>query len=289
MSFLKLFTEKYIKSDDKEWELAMWGYFPLADWVLREFEKDVPIAFRTSSIKALKDLEKHQGRKKQFPTFTKGSKGIANGAILKTEILVQLSGKTVLESPLDISTIVDRNGKRWLSTNSFEVLRNKFAIPMLNKIDEYIKMDIVSLKSSKNPFLRGEARAKIIRKFSNKEKKDFIGWYYKTSKSLITKSLIKDLIDAANDVYSGDYYNDEILIHDYKIEKIFVVEDKFKRDYEVLLMKIRDGMEPQSKLISWNDFLKKQLKNVNYCGIISKKDIETIDVSKNKYPKCKDL
>ena len=299
ISFKRFLQEKYIHSTSKEWEMMIYGYFPLSDWLYKEMEREIPITFRTSYVKGLKSLYKYQGQKKQIPVFTKGSEGIARGAIMRTEVLVQLSGKSALEFPLDAGTSVDRNGKRWITPNTYELVRNYFSIPILNRIDDYLR-DYFGLEKVQNPFLNIDERIEAMESMSGSEKQKFISWYYKEAKDLITKDFIKALSEDIGKGYAGDFGNDEILLHDYKIEKIWAVEEYlydtyliyggFRNEYNESGYDDPIDFVQKEKKKEFNKWFKGYLKDYpKMCkNTINRGDIEKIDVSKNKYPKvCK--
>ena len=312
MISFKAFNEKYVQSSHKEWLMMTNGYFPLSDWLYKEMETDIPIAFRTSNIHGLKSLYKYQGQKKQIPVFTHGSEGVARGAVMVAECLVQLSGKSAIEFSLDAGTILDRNGKRWISPNSYTSIRNNFSIPMLNKLDKHIEMDKQYIKDNPNPFVRNDTRTDYMEAISPKGRQKIITWYYKEAKKLITKKLMKDIIEDIGKGYVGDFGNNEILLHDYQIEQVWLLEryakNKFKKAYtkDMLIRDTlsdpdltddekRDRITPSKieklydeKAEEFAQTIKLPVPVKRCTSLVTIDDIKNIDVKKGKYPKdCK--
>jgi len=295
ISFKRFLQEKYVDSRYSEWDLMAQGYIPINDWLFRDKEKYIPKTFRTSSIEGLKTLVKFQHQKKQIPTFTKGSYGVSRGAVMIAECLVELSGKSALELPLDAHTVFDRDGKRWLNPIYFPKIKDQWEITIGNEINSYFKIPSEDRMTLREIYIK-------VASLSKNGKRDFISWYYK----LMKKMPLNDYLERAKEHLSSrdtEFKNDEIVLHDYDIKKIWFYEipiyDKF--------LKENDDMNDayfDSKYDYSNDFVKKEKKkefdvwfkklkskfpkNIKVCdAFIIPNVVEKIDVSKGKYPKCK--
>jgi hypothetical protein len=295
--FLSDLGEKYV-NNKKEHGFMAAGYMPLNDWMFRDQEQEIT-AFRTVNYKGLSNIVKHQHQKKQKPAFTKGSVGIANGAIMPANYLVELKGKTALHLPLDASTALDRNGKRWLRPNDIITVRNDFSIPMLNKIDsEFLKVK----RKDKNPFIANTQRLNEIDELSPKRKKEFIKWYYKEAKKMITPKLMEKIKEEIKEQYPGEYDNDEVLIHDYELINTWGVIDEytderlpeeFVKQNELEMKYLVASYESMTKFVyaeykkEYYDFRKEFIKKYKYCNDIERDFIAKIDISKNIVPKCR--
>jgi hypothetical protein len=300
--------EKYINSRLKEWEAAILGFVPLSTWILSDYEVDVPKAFRVASLGSLKSLFKYQHQKKQIPTFTVGSKGIAGGAIMIPEVLVELKGKTVLEFDKDATTRVDRNGNRWINVEHLLSSRNKFVLPILKEIDKYMKKHhseyYKDYNWEENPFINSYKNFEVFDKeLTGKDKNKFLKWYYKTAKKMMTDKIIHEIKKEILNKWDGsDFTNDEILLHDYEVTAWWFYEDK---DYDRFGMNIMDKdnlnkfMDSNTQtykeyvdnylfdeFIQWKSDLGKKYPGLctNY---VTKNDVVKINISVNKYPKCK--
>jgi len=302
-TFKNFLEEKYINSE-AEWNFMILGFVPLNDWIFRSNEINIEIdrAYRVESVDGMRILLKHQGRKKQFPTFTRGSSGLSKGAIVNAEVLLELSGYTFGNLGMDAGTSLDRNGKRWLDLNYFNNGANLFANKIIPKIQKKIgfKYDLDG---------GNEEYYEVLDKFvemSGKEKRDFVKWYYKEAKKLITPKLLKNIQDLLkNKDYNKNFDNDEILLHDIKVNKVWFIEeekDKLIKDEQLLkylydefvyeydeysdFIEFLENERPELLKNGINDFVKSLPKDVKFCGFIKRDFIKKIDVSKNKYPWC---
>jgi len=303
MISFKAFNEKYVQGR-KEWALMGLGALPITPWFLKELTMDVPVAFRVSNINSLRDMYKYQHQKKQLSTFTKGSMGLSGGAMMRTEVLVQLSGKTVFANLSDSRTELDRNGTKWLLPIFSKAIIKDFTIPMIKKMyTKYLPDEVKSLNNVDSEYMKYGAKMKdLLFDFNGKEKRDFIQWWYKEAKKLITPGFIKKV---QNVIRSKDttFDNDEILLHDYEIIHIWHIDeiimgtfiDQNNDYYDMYMDFVSDDIEAfihsDPRLESaFNKYLKKTRDIYpDICmNFISRKDIENIDVKKGKYPKtCK--
>ena len=235
---------KYTNSSsnaEKEWFYASSGAIPLTPSILKEFEQDVEEVYHTCSIDSLRRIIKQQGKRIELSTFTKGSYGIAHGALQTSEVLIVLKGKSSFDSPLDLGAGIDRNGHKWLGRYMGEdaFIETKFTQPMFDKIRDHFGM------------MPTDSIYDKVRNLSGKEKAAFVKWYYDKSKKILTKAFIKKLQKSAKTGKRGIFDNDEVLIHDFSIKNIYVIDDD-KMDYdtkrrEQLLKKLKI---PYSGLIS---------------------------------------
>ena len=300
-SFKQYLLEKSykIKTAPREWEYMLLGALPLNDWIFRKkgIEFDVPQAFRIDSTQGMKKFGK-QGKTAQLPVFTKGSTGIANGAKEPPHFLLELEGKSFAKFDLDARTVLDRNGKRWLLPSDHK--RNKYFIDISNKILKLVtkKLGIESYKAL-DDIARGDAIS-MFRKRSGKEKREFIRWYYSTAKKLMPKDFEKKVSQILDTEVNATYTNDELLLHEYKLKKVWLIEEAVETflDYEEGNFLYSEFMDDETgtfiKFLEKKGMLKK-LENrakehipsgVKYCGIIPRNEIPKIDVSKRKVPKC---
>ena len=182
--------------------------------ILQKFERNIK-AYHVTNFNGASTVMKLQGKRKDIPAFTKGSEGLMNGAKAKTEVLFILEGKTSFHASVDLHSILDRNGIRWLRpymSSVSDYFEDKFSTPMIKKIwKKYNINSDVNIES-------------YVSEFSGQEKREFIKWYLDESKKILTKSFIKGLEKAEKD-FGGDYSNDEVFVHDYKVLKAFFVID----------------------------------------------------------------
>jgi len=285
ISFKDFLNEKrYVKSGEKEWELILQGYVPLNDWLFRKkgmTEIKIDKVYRTESLRGIKNYGKG-GMKVQLPTFTKGSEGLADGALVSAMFLLELEGKTFGRFNLDAWTVLDRNGKRWIypDTDTTIKLQKRIAKKLGFPEDDFESYQMV----------------KTVDKMSGKEKKDFISWYYKMASKILPKDYIerinkkleqssKNLID--NDI-GNKFANDEILLHEYKLRKVWFIKEESK--LFSLQNESKDYIKKAGEkgLIGAIELYVKDNtpKGTKFCGFISKKDIIKIDLQKGRYPKC---
>ena len=307
MTFKDYLGEKYINSSLKEWEAAVLGFVPLSTWVLSDYEIDVPKTFRVASLESLKSLFKYQHQKKQIPTFTVGSKGLATGAIMIPDVLVELKGKTVLELDKDAGTRVDRGGNRWINAEYLLPVRNKFVIPLLKEIDKYMKKHHSEYYTegnwNANPFVNTNMNYKVFKnKLSGKDKNRFLIWYYKTAKKMMTKEVTHNIKKEIQNTWDGDEYtNDEILLHDYEVTAWWFYKEKDYERFGIDKMTKEDTLNYMAsdiesrklfidkhlfdRFIKWKSDLGKKYPGLctNY---VTKDDIIKINVKDKKYPKC---
>ncbi len=213
MSF-KTFLNEY-KTREKEHQLMVKGSMPLSPSIMKEWEIKIEETYHVTSVQGYKHLLKMEGQRKDISTFTKGSDGLAMGAREETQLLLKLKGYSSFSSEADLFSNVDRNGHRWLdplrSDNDF-IINNEFKVPMFKMIVELLKLND-----------RFEIEL-AVHKMTGKEKKEFIKWYFDTSKKLITKKLL-DKIKISIENKNSSYTNNEILLHNFKIIEVQIVAD----------------------------------------------------------------
>lgn len=213
--------EKYFNSTQgarKEWELAAQGDLPIPPQLMKEFERDIKEVYHACSINSLKRVIKNQNKKVQISAFSKGSSGIAQGAIQTSEVLIILKGKTVFGAGKDMGNVTDRNGYKWLGRYSGKNnwLEATFTFPMFEKMQEYFNVNVSNYNNLYDTAasLDGKGKAK------------FIKWYFDESKKFLTRSNLKKIKkDLEDDLLNSKFDNDEIILHDFKITNIYAIDD----------------------------------------------------------------
>jgi len=240
IKFSDFISEKYAaKGRKKEWELMIDWYMPLTPSILKDFEIFVPEAYHVTSIASLKNTIKIQGKKVDLPTFTRGSRGLSKGAIETAEVLLKVEGYSSFSADEDFESTLDRNGHRWLHPLKDEdyVVNNKFSTKIAPIIVKKYNLD--NRYSVPN----------MVKAMNGKEKGEFVKFYYEEAKKLITKSLIDDIKDSISRSYAGAYDNNEILLHNFKIKEIKVVDNGDEHDVEENIQKILDmGIDIQGTI-----------------------------------------
>jgi len=206
-----------VRKHNKEWQFMGDGYLPLSPSILKDFEVDVKDVYHVTTIKGLKKLARLQGKRVDVSGFTRGSKGVSQGLLSDSEILVTLTGKSSVEFDNDVNTRTDRNGIRWLSPNGNVSSRLnarifQFGLKIFPKLIKHF--DIPS-KGTKSMFKYDVGN--WIHDKDGKTKKEFIKFYHQQAKKIINSSLIKAM---QNDISYNDIMNfdhNEILIHNFKI------------------------------------------------------------------------
>ena len=213
---------EYIKhsSAKKEHDLMAKGYMPLSPSILKQFETKIDKVYHVTSLEKFSAVEKLQNKRKDISTFTRGSRGLSNGAVESTDLLIELSGMTSFKSAADLSSVLDRNGHRWLKAilDGEAIVNNKFTVKINKAMMKYFNID--------SRFSIPQA----IGMLTQNGKRDFIKWYYDESKKIITPSLIKEIRARFLEISTGyqihDYDNNEILLHNFKINKVWAVSDR---------------------------------------------------------------
>jgi len=222
--FYEMFTEKFIKGNNvsKELDYMSKGFIPLSPSILKEFEIDIDMAWHITSRKNLETLKKLQGKRKQIPTFTTGSDGLSYGAQSSAEILVNLSGKSSFRGEYDFFSKLDRNGLRWLDPMGYSDLtaHNKFTVPMKAAIVKYLEDE--NFGDDLDRF----AIPREIKGMSGKEKSRFIKFYLDTAKKMMNKKMMSIINTAINSGFKGDWNNDEVLLHNFKINYVMTIIDE---------------------------------------------------------------
>jgi len=286
--------------------------------------------FRVDSFKNLPKTIKNQNTKFQTSGFTRGSIGLAKGAIQKFEVLLQIKGDTVFEGSGDSETHLDRNGKRWISPSDWYEVKsmNKYVDFMIVEITKFLAknsnlLDYIEKNSpssifsnnkiidydflldpSKPSIAKQKFYSEFIPKLSGKDKSKLIKKYLDLSKEFIEKnpSIILEIEKSGHLIMRGEFTNDEVLVHNYKIEKYWFNKNTIFETWmntNNLWNEFTNSELPESKFIEKyeNNFLKfikgiqkhYKLENIKFCGFVDSKDVETLNVKKNKIPKCKGI
>jgi len=243
MKFKEFITnEKFIRGR-KEWMLMANLSMPLTPSILKEFETDIDTAYHITDLKGFQNLLKLQGKQKDIACFTKGSNGIAKGAKTNGSILAKVSGKTSFHSAVDFMSVLDRNGLRWIDgKRRDDNLISDFKRKMEKEIME--TFDLINIK----------VLQENIEGLDSKQKARFIGWYYDKSKKIIDKKMINSVMEFLKKEAiskSGEYTNDEVFIHQLKIEEVKIV-NKYDSNY------------PEKEYEDEVEFLKKKNFNINF-------------------------
>lgn len=206
-----------VRKHNKEWQFMGDGYLPLSPSILKDFEVDVKDVYHVTTIKGLKKLARLQGKRVDVSGFTRGSKGVSQGLLSDSEILVTLTGKSSVEFDNDVNTRTDRNGIRWLSPNGNVSSRLNARIFQFGQkiFPKIIKHFDIPSKGTKSMFKYDVGN--WIHDKDGKTKKEFIKFYHQQAKKIINSSLIKAM---QNDISYNDIMNfdhNEILIHNFKI------------------------------------------------------------------------
>jgi len=209
-SFALFIFEKYIDGNRvTELEMMSRYYLPLSPSILNKFERFVPKTYHVTSFAKTENIRKLQGKRKDIATFTRGSAGLAAGAIESAQILFTLEGTSSFKSEADFSSRLDRNGIRWLDAQSQEdkdsVVNNKFSKAIKKVIDKkYGSVDLDSM--------------------DNKRKAEYIKFYFDSAKKIINKPFLDSLQKSlAKGINPGAYNNNEILLHNFKIKKAEII------------------------------------------------------------------
>lgn len=237
ISFTQYLEEKNypVPSAYKEWILASGGYLPISPSILQKFEKDITV-YHITDINGMSNVIKHQNGRKDLATFSRGSGSLSKGIHTKGEVLFTLKGKTSFASDVDASTILDRNGIRWLSNFWKADIRNDaFTNKMLKAIESRY-----TIPPNANPrFLDPiwQRVNKMVTAMSGKEKSEFVKFYIDETKKLLTDSTMKAIMDEIEklNVEQGlDANHNEILLHNYKVIDIKIIKSSDPSKYETL-------------------------------------------------------
>ena len=154
-----------------------------------------------------------QGKRKDLPTFTKGSEGLETGAIRDADYLIELEGYSSFQSESDFHSSLDRNGIRWLNSTqgSTYFANNNFTVKIQAKIvKKYNLKDRFSIFNT-------------ISNLDGQGKAQFVKYYMDEAKKLMTKKFMKGLIEDQQNVNNGVYNNNEVLLHNFKVKSIKVI------------------------------------------------------------------
>ena len=263
-----------LSESEREWIYMLDFMVPVKPGYF-DFQETATV-YRVAGLQSAKNIKKREGKKGIYTGFTKGSTGVSRGIFSGAQYLWVLEGKIQLDSDHDFYTRLDRNGYRWFKSTAFKNM-------MEVKVKEYFKektLEGYSWSYYKN-YLTDE---KVSKKEQGERKRDFIKWYYDTSKKII-KYYGKDIVKEIKDKYSEgshSYANNEILFNEYKIIGAYIISDYSEKeiytegmDYWVLT---DDGTPYQ--------YFAEELKKykIPQLGFIFKDDIKYIDKDKGKTP-----
>ncbi len=214
-SFLNLFTEKvkYRAKDAKtEMQFMSRGSIPLSPSLLKKRIEPVQTAYVVTDEKGLKRILKSQKRQTDISAFTKGSFGLSTGAMKEAEFLLKVKGKTGFHSPIDIGSMIDRNGRKWILSNG----------------ETYSEQDIKTVKSFSGRIRKhmGKLFNKPTFQMDGQEKKEYIAAYYDKAKKMLTPKFIEQLIrEMELDNFNPTFSNDEVVLHQYEVLEIERMQD----------------------------------------------------------------
>jgi len=256
MKFRELLEKYMAPKARKEWQLMSLGYMPLTPSLLKDFEIFIPKAYHITDYNGAYNVQKLQNKKIDLATFTKGSEGISNGAITTGTVLFELEGYSGFGADLDFTSVLDRNGRRWLDATQDRdmVVNNKFKVPIFKKIiKKYDLKDRFDI-------------APMVIEFDGKQKAEFIKFYYSEAKKLITKKLLDEIKKSiAVTMTGGGYDNNEILLHNYKINKTWLIIDIDSSDEEI--------MDDEKEML-WNNLM--EYVDIDVDGYFQRHKIERI-------------
>jgi hypothetical protein len=179
-----------------------------------------------------------------------------------------------------VYTKTDRNGFKWIYHTTF----SDYMLPEVVKFFENkgIKFDFSSSRlylddKSLDPKIRGE------------RKREFIKWYYDTSKKIIKKHGQK-IIDAVKKTTASSvdshFNNDEIVFSQYKVKGVYVIVDIRKKDFENYQKEL-----DYLKDFGLDLFLETECNNLKktgydklFKGLLDKQDVPGIDKDKGRTP-----
>jgi hypothetical protein len=264
----------YLSESEREWVYMLDLMVPVKPGYF-DFQETETV-YRVAGLQSAKNIKKREGKKGIYTGFTKGSTGVSRGIFSGSQYLWVLEGKVQLDSDHDFYTRLDRNGYRWFRSTEFKNM-------MEVKVKEYFKeknLEGYSWSYYQN-YLTDE---KVDKKEQGERKRDFIKWYYDTSKKIIKyygKDIVKEIKDKYKDPTAG-YANDEILFNEYKIIGAYIISNYSEKeiytegmDYWVFTM---EG-DPFSQQIQE---LKKN--KIPQLGFIFKEDISNIDKDLGRTP-----
>jgi len=183
--------------------------------ILKDFEIFIPKTYHVTDFYEVKNIMKLQGKRIDIATFTKGSEGISMGAIADSDVFFTLERYSSFQALRYFESVLDRNGHRWLNPLRDQdlIVNNNFSVPMKKAIiKEYNLEDRFGIPA-------------LAENMNAKEKAQFIKFYFDESKKLTTKSLLKKIKDSIAKGHTGNYDNNEILLHNFKVKSIKLILD----------------------------------------------------------------
>ena len=188
-----------------------------------------------TNFKKLEDLIKIQGTKKSISCFTKGSKELSNLPSWPN-VLVKLKGTVLIDSPSDMWTYVDKQGRRWISLVSSSERK-------ISKQTEELKFFIEGIRNKilikYDISINDRELANNLRNIDGKTKSKIIREYIDNVEKYIQKGGYKALSNHfKNDITYG--YN-ELIVENFSIIGVYKISDSFlgtkKEDIENLGLK----------------------------------------------------
>jgi predicted RNA-binding protein len=209
------YIKEYIDSPaSKEYENMFGGLIPVTPSMMKDLTIRIPVVYRVAGAASPSTEKRYEGKKKVFSGFTKGSSGIARGAISGGTYLYEKSADVLVNLKFDAGTRLDRNGNKWL--NFFDGEGLEYKAKMFDKMKDYVKK-IDPKSESLEEF--------ILFKATQNQKKDFIKWYFDESKKILTKKfmdkLLKDYNKKANNIITWN--NNELLYTNYTIKGAYII------------------------------------------------------------------
>jgi len=188
-------------------KLIAYGNIPLDDNMMEElgYYQGNKKAYHISDLKWLKELKKLENKPNQISCFTKGGRDIVDLPILKqssNSILILLEGNAVIEGKSDLWTAVDKNGKRWLITSTFESGKklNFFILGIVKKILKKYGYNGETNSQEMENFLNNINKTKEIYKLYIEKLTDFLDeGGYKYLNDFLNSNIIYDYNEVVMD------------------------------------------------------------------------------------------
>jgi len=204
-------------------------------------------AYHVTDIQYLDSLVKLQGKKKQISAFTKGGSELMRLPSNPT-VLVKLEGNIVIDSASDMWTLLDKQGRRWITlADKSDDIGTEYS----EKLKFFIK-GILNKIVKKLGYNELEAQTSYDSELSKMAKKDRAILYKEYIKE-IEKYLEKDGYKLLNKHLKENisYSYNEVVLNNFKILGAFSLD---------------------------NDYKKQEIKDsgINYLGVMSRLDLANI-------------
>ena len=185
---------------------------PMLDRLGYAYETD---AYHLTNIRHLKDLVKIQGTKKQISVFTQGGDKLAR-LPSQPDILVKLTGTSVIDGHSDIWTLVDNQGRRWIDQSN-RVQGNKLTFRINGILQKLIQTDedIGRMSSDK--------LTKLINNLDSKQRSELYKNYINEIERYLDSGGYKDLSDYLKKISPDLDYN-ELILTNFKIDYVKTVD-----------------------------------------------------------------